>query len=415
MRVLIVGINYRPELTAVGPYTAGLAEHLVARGDEVTVVTGLPHYPDWRVARGTRRALWSDERIAGVSVVRAAHYVPRSQSALRRATYEATFGLTGLAALLPLPRPDAILGIVPSLSGGMLAKVASRRFGSPFGILFQDLMGPAAAQSGVPGGGAVARATTAAEAWAVAGATAVGVVTRAFVAYLERLGVVARMVHQVPNWTRVAQPSLTVDETRRRFGWTDGRRVVLHAGNMGYKQGLEQVVEAARMAAERGTPVRFVLAGGGNRADEIRDAAEGMPNLDVIGVQPDGIHASLLAAADVLLLSERASQADMSLPSKLTAYFAAGRPIVAAVPRGGASAGEVERSGAGLVVPAADPGALLAAIDRLGSDDALARRLAAAGPAYAAANTSAAVCLERAARLVDTIAGRVDAPLEAAA
>ena len=53
MRVLIVGINYSPELTGIGPYTAGLAEHLAARGDEVTVITGLPHYPDWRIAAGT--------------------------------------------------------------------------------------------------------------------------------------------------------------------------------------------------------------------------------------------------------------------------------------------------------------------------------------------------------------------------
>ena len=65
MRVLIVGINYRPERTAVGPYTAGLAEHLAARGDEVTVITGLPHYPAWQIARGTPRALLRRETIRG--------------------------------------------------------------------------------------------------------------------------------------------------------------------------------------------------------------------------------------------------------------------------------------------------------------------------------------------------------------
>ncbi len=55
MRVLIVGINYSPELTGIGPYTAGLAEHLASRGDDVTVITGLPHYPDWRIAGRTSR------------------------------------------------------------------------------------------------------------------------------------------------------------------------------------------------------------------------------------------------------------------------------------------------------------------------------------------------------------------------
>ena len=72
LRVLIVGINYRPERTAVGPYTAGLAESLASRGDVVTVITGLPHYPEWRIARGTPRTLIGRESINGIDVVRAA-------------------------------------------------------------------------------------------------------------------------------------------------------------------------------------------------------------------------------------------------------------------------------------------------------------------------------------------------------
>ena len=76
MRVLIIGINYRPEPTGIGPYTAGLAEHLAARGDEVTVLTGLPSYPGWRLMRDTPRRLLATERLGGVTVIRAAHYIP---------------------------------------------------------------------------------------------------------------------------------------------------------------------------------------------------------------------------------------------------------------------------------------------------------------------------------------------------
>ncbi len=379
-RVLIIGINYRPELT------------------------GLPHYPAWRIARGTPRALTRRETIRGVTVIRAAHYVPAAQSAIRRALYEGTFGLTGLLASLRLSRPDAILGIVPSLSGGVLARLTGERLGVPYGLLFQDLMGRAARQSGMAGGGAVARATAAAEAWAASGARAIGVVAEAFTPYLVSLGVSAGRIAHVPNWTRLAAPAMSVPETRARFGWADGDQVVLHAGNIGLKQGLEQVVAAARAAGERGDPVRFVLSGGGNRTGAIRAAAHDLPNVRFLGVQPDGIHASLLAAADVLLLSERATQIDMSLPSKLTSYFAAGRPIVAAIPPGGGSAREVERSGAGLVVPAGEPERLLEALARLRAEPALVAELTAAGPAYAEANTSPAACLARAAALVDEIA-----------
>ena len=414
MRVLIIGINYRPEPTGIGPYTAALAEHLARRGDEVTVLTGLPSYPGWRLMRGTPRGLLAVERLDGVTVVRAAHYIPAAQTAARRAVYEGTFGLTGLLASLRLGRPDAILGVVPSLSGGILARLTGQRLGSPYGLLFQDLMGPAARQSGIAGGGAVARATGAAEAWAAGGARAIGVVAETFTPYVASLGVPARRIHHVPNWARLARPSLVPAETRHRFGWPDNRQVVLHAGNIGLKQGLEQVVEAARLAAQRGDPVLFVLAGGGSQADAVRAMGAGLPTLDFLPVQPDGLHASLLAAADVLLLSERAAQLDMSLPSKLTGYFAAGRPIVAAAPPGGPSAREIERAGAGLTVPPRNPGAILDALARLRADDALAAGLAAAGPPFAEANLGAAACLAQAAALVDAIAGAAPSAAPAA-
>jgi colanic acid biosynthesis glycosyl transferase WcaI len=404
MRVLIIGINYRPELSGIGPYTAGLAEYLAAQGDRVTVITGIPHYPGWRIGPGTHRELVREELIDDVRVIRAAHYVPAVQNAARRALYEATFGLTGLLASRRVSRPDAILGVVPSLSGGVLAKLLGRRFRAPYGLLFQDLMGPAASQSGIAGGAFVARMTVRAERWSVAEARAIGVVSTSFVPYLASFGVPrGRFVH-VPNWSRRAEPSLSVDAVRARFGWADDRQVVLHAGNMGLKQGLEQVVDAARMAADRGDPVRFVLSGDGSQADALRAAARGLDNVDVLGLQPDELHASLLAAADVLLLSERASQIDMSLPSKLTSYHAAGRPIVAAVPLAGGTASEIERSGAGIVVPAGRPETLLDALGRLRREPVLAAELAAAGPAYAEAHTSATACLARGANLVGRIA-----------
>ena len=130
------------------------------------------------------------------------------------------------------------------------------------------------------------------------------------------------------------------------------------------------------------------------------------------------MHANLLAAADVLLLSERPSQIDMSLPSKLTAYYAAGRPIVAAVglERRFGGGGRAVRGRAG--GPRRAAGALLEALARLRDDPTLAAALAAAGPAYAETHTGARHCLARAASLVDLIAGReptADATVAAAA
>ncbi len=91
MRLLITGVNYAPEETGIAPYTTGLAEHLVQRGHQVTVITGVPSYPQWRVYPEYRKVLLRRELRAGVEVRRVRNYVPRRQSTLQRGLYEASF------------------------------------------------------------------------------------------------------------------------------------------------------------------------------------------------------------------------------------------------------------------------------------------------------------------------------------
>jgi len=93
-----------------------------------------------------------------------------------------------------------------------------------------------------------------------------------------------------------------------------------------------------------------------------------------------------LAKADVLLVHQRSTVLDMSLPSKLTSYFAAARPVLAVTASDSVTAAEVARSGAGITVPPGDPLAFLAATKRLQEDSALAASLSTAGRGYARAN-----------------------------
>jgi glycosyltransferase involved in cell wall biosynthesis len=116
--------------------------------------------------------------------------------------------------------------------------------------------------------------------------------------------------------------------------------------------------------------------------------------------QPEDDYARALLAADVLLLSERETSVDMSLPSKLTAYCAAGRPIIAAVREGGATWAEVDGIGAGLLVRAGDPEALLQALATLRGDPTLADDLGSKGLAHAKEKYSEEAALARAEELV---------------
>ena len=398
-RILLVGINSRPETTGIAPYTSYLAEHFVKSGHEVTVVTGFPHYPAWRLEPGERR-MRAEENRNGVRVLRRRHYVPRTQSALRRAAYEGTFLIHGM---LSRPRrPDVVFGVIPSLSGGLLARYFAARAGVSYALIFQDMMAPAARQSGIGGGVRVAGVTAALERWAAGKARTVAIAAETFRPYLTEMGVSDDRIVDFPNWAHLGRPTTDRATTRKRLGWPEDCTIVLHAGNMGLKQGLDQVVEAARRSEALGTPAVFVLMGDGSQRRALQARAEGVGCLQFLPFQPEDEVPNVLNAADVLLVSERPTVIDMSLPSKLTSYFAAGRPIVAAVPPAGSTAREIMRSGAGVIVPIANPDDLNAAVQGLKSDPARAAQLGAAGLRYAAAALDLATARQR----MDDLLGR---------
>jgi glycosyltransferase involved in cell wall biosynthesis len=377
-RILITTINYAPEETGIAPYSTGLAEHLVSQGYEVTTLTGLPHYPAWRVFDGYRDRLVYAERRKGVEVQRRWHYVPSKQSALRRGLYEATFLASGLS-LLSLPQPHAVIGVVPSLSGGVLARVAAARFRVPYGLVFQDLVGLSAEQSGMAGGGAVSGLTRRAEGWAARRAAAIGVIAEGFRHYLESLDVEPGRIRRVRNWTHTGAVTIKREAMRAWLDLPQDAAVVMHAGNMGFKQGLENVIECARLAASSAPELLFVFVGDGSQrgALEALAARYGLTNVRFLPLQSEQVFPSVLACADVLLVNQRGTVSDMALPSKLTSYYAAGRPVVAAVARNSETWREVTWSGGGLPVAADDPRALLEAVSRVTSDRGLAEHFSA--------------------------------------
>ncbi|MFF8785003.1 glycosyltransferase [Streptomyces sp. NPDC015125] len=402
----MVSTNYAPEHTGIGPYSTQIAEHLAASGADTHVLAGMPHYPAWRVAEGYRGRWRARERRGGVTVHRRRHTVPPRQTALRRALFEASILAHGAVAP-PRIRPDVVLTQMPSLAGGVLGGRLARQAGVPHVVVVQDLMGAAAAQSGIQGGGRAAALAGAVEARVLRGAAVVGVVHESFVDRVTAMGVPPARVHVVPNWTHVAGPSGDRERTRARLGWSGKETVVLHAGNMGLKQGLEVLVEAARLADQEAAPVRFVLMGDGNQRAHLQRLATGISSLSFLPPADTAEFPEVLAAADVLAVTQKASVLDMSLPSKLTSYFMTGRPVIASVAAEGGTAQEVLRSGAGSVIAPEDPKALLAEVRALADDPGRAARLGARGPEYVEQRLSSRAGLERITALLRTAkAGR---------
>ncbi|WP_424215389.1 glycosyltransferase family 4 protein [Streptomyces sp. BI20] len=397
----MVSTNYAPEHAGIGPYATQIAEHWAKSGHETHVLAGMPHYPSWSLEPEYKGALRRTERRAGVLVHRRAHTVPDRQTAVKRALFEGSILLHGAVAPPRMNRPDAILAQMPSLAGGITAARLAARWKVPFVPVVQDLMGAAAEQSGIAGGDKAAVLAGKAEAYALTRATLVGVIHETFVDRVVRMGVDEKRIRLVPNWSHVPAPTQPRGETRHHLGWAPDQTVVLHSGNMGLKQGLDVLVHAARLDPK----VRFVLMGDGSQRAALASLSADVPNLEIIPPVADGDFPNVLAAADVLAVTQHAAVLDMSVPSKLTSYFAAGRPVVASVAAEGGTAQEVTRSGAGVLVAPEDPGALLDAVRELAEDPAGADALGAAGPRHVAAHLGREAGLARIDALIDEALG----------
>jgi colanic acid biosynthesis glycosyl transferase WcaI len=380
--VVIVSINYAPEPTGIAPYTTGLAIGLAGRGHDVTVLTGYPHYPYWKHDQFGMR-FESDEIAEGVHIRRLKHPVPPRLSWVGRAAMELTFGLRLLGT--SWGRPEVVICITPPLLATAMAAVRARLVWRrpALGILVQDLYGRGMAETRAASNW-LACALRLVESAALRLCDGVSVIHNGFIKDLtEQLKVDGRRIRVIRNWTHVGPPDFSASAAfRTSQGWGADEVVILHAGNMGYKQGLENVLEAASLAAASNGNVRFVLLGDGNQRAELEAAATGIDRLQFLSPVSEEDFPSALGAADVLLVNERPGVSEMSVPSKLTSYFTSGRPILAATDTHGLTAHEIAASGAGVCVPAGRPDLMLSEAVRLGNDRELAARLGAAGRSY---------------------------------
>jgi glycosyltransferase involved in cell wall biosynthesis len=409
-RVLMTTMYYRPETTGSAPYTADLAEHLAACGAQVQVVTMHPHYPQWRRPEGVANRL-GRERLAGVDVVRVSGYVPRQPSLLKRAAYEAVY-ITRAWPHVRDYEPDVIIACTPSLFAGALGAAVAQRRGVPCVTVVQDLITSAAAQSGLGGAARAKALLSAVERWTFQHSARITVPSAAFVPAIRELAPDAA-VSVVPNWSRLALSPTPPDAAaaaqedlrqamRRRLGW-DGRFVVAHTGNMGLKQGLEDLDRALHHLAVTHPNVLVSFVGDGTRREVLEQVTAGLSSAEVRDPVSSQEYPLLLQAADALLVHERSTVRDMSLPSKLTSYFAAGRPVLAKVRRDSATAAEIERSGAGVVVDRDDPTALALALARFRDEPQERDRLGAAGVAYAYEALRPAAALGRLVLLINDV------------
>lgn len=367
MRLLIYGINYAPEPTGIGPNTAEFAEFLQARGHSVEVITTFAWYPFWRWqdGHGPMRLV---EMINGVKVDRLRAVLLKTPGVLRRLILDASFTVVVALATVRASRPDCVIIVSPPIQVAFPAAIAARLWNVPLILWIKDLATEAAQDTGMLGSKTLLRFGRFLERTAARLARRVVVIDPQFADNLKRTGVCADAT-TIPNWIDVdaISPRPAKPEMRRRLGAAAGDFLVLHTGNMGRKQDLMTLIEAAGLLQDR--HIRVALIGDGPDRALLERAVldRAVMNLCILPLQPADEYADVLAAADALIISQRDSVRDSVAPYKLINYLAAGRPVIGAVHEGSIAARLLCEARCARLVPPGDPVTLARELEYLSS------------------------------------------------
>lgn len=373
-------------------------------GHEVQVLTGFPNYPSGRLVSGYSQRLGFSETLDGIAVHRAPLMTSHDASSVRRGLNYASFAVSAWARTDALRAVDALWVYNSPATVALPLARHSGRGAIPYFLQVQDLWPESVVESGMAPGGRVGRLTTAAIARIVRRmereATVIGLSSPS----MERV-IASRHPHGHPLMIESLNPadeSLFTPASPASARHPEWARyfTVLYAGAVGDVQGLDSVIDAARLLVPD-THVRIEVVGDGIARDRLTRRARDLPNVRFHDRVAQADVPALLASASAHLvaLADRPFLR-ATTPSKIATLLAVGVPIVGHLNGDGADL--IRRSGAGVVSTAGDAADLARAIRSLSSAGAdQLRRMAGAGRDYYEEHLSARAA---ATRIVDSLA-----------
>ena len=401
-KVLVISSNFSPETSGIAIYSTDLVFDILNPNYDVTVITGLPHYPWWKIPEQFSHLVPGKSHIDGMELIRIKHAIPHKSGALGRAKLEFSIWLNGRNAIRNLESInfDLIIAIMPTVASGLLARHIAKKTRTPGIVIFQDVTSLGALQSGMPGASLFYRVAKHLESRATRWASKIIVVSEDMARVVSELIHTTVPIEVIHNYSLVDSSQMSQLEAKKLLGFPREEYLLLHTGNIGHKQDLLNVVSAAKLL-ENYNDIKFLIIGHGNQENIIKETVKNCNNIEVRPFVSVNEYPTLLASANALLVNERTSLREMSLPSKLTSYLNSERPVIAAVSNQSATRKFLKESA--LLVEPGNPSELAAAILRLKLDSLLQEDFARRGKDFSDSNLSKSAGREKYLKIVKEV------------
>jgi colanic acid biosynthesis glycosyl transferase WcaI len=355
MKILVFSQYYFPEGV---PKPSELAESLIKRGHEVSVVTGFPHYPGGKLFKGYKLSIYKKEIFNKIPILRCFEYPYHGSKPILRMLNYLSFMVSAPFAAFFTPKCDVIYVYHPPLTVGFAVWIFAKIKGIPFVYDVQDIWPDFVVWSGMMKEGRIVQYLRKLEKFVYGKAKHIIVGTETAKTNLIAKNVNKDKISVLPHWIDeelFTEPSIIDDEKiRKRLGWKE-KFVFLFAGNLGIVQGLETIIEAAEIL-KNNEEIKITFVGDGtDKARLVKFATEkNLSNIEFLPRRPLEEMPELMSAANVLIVHLKDSgMSQYVIPSKIMAYLASGKPILVAM--NGIAADLVETANAGFVVVPENP------------------------------------------------------------
>jgi glycosyltransferase involved in cell wall biosynthesis len=357
IRVLLLTQWFDPEPTFKGMV---FAKELVRQGFEVDVVTGFPNFPGGKVYPGYRVKWLQREVIDGVHVTRVPLYPSHDKSAIKRVLNYASFAASALIyGLFMARRVDVIYAYHPPLTVGITASLIRLFRRIPVVYDIQDMWPDTLHATGMFNNTTGLKVVAGVCQWVYRRVDHIVVQSPGFKRLLVRRGVPEAKVDVIYNWADEAGLATPQGQLPASFP-TDEKFRIVFAGNMGKAQALNVLLDAAALLQARNSRVCFVLLGGGVEVSQLKQRASELELHNVLFLPPVPMAevGIILNSADALLVHLRKDPLfEITIPSKIQAYMAVGKPLLMAV--NGDAANLMLQSGGGVVAESENADALV--------------------------------------------------------
>lgn len=330
-KITIIGINYFPEDTAIGLYTSQLADFLNENNIEVTVITGFPYYPAWRINKEyISKKTFFKEDINGIKVLRYKQYVPKKPSFIKRIIHLVDFSIGTFFNILKVKNTDVVLCIVPFIGSVFLGKILSKLRRAQLWVHIQDFEFDAVSDSNLienkTNEGFVFKRLFWVEKKLLNSSDLLSTISSSMISKLNNKVTKSDIIQKLlPNW--VDSSFIKPEEYSTHEFLKSSKFKILYSGNIGEKQDWEFFIKFVKLL-EPIEDIEIIIVGNGSKRVWLEEKLLDLDNIYFYSPVQYSELSNLLCSADLHILFQKNNVIDTVMPSKILAMMSSKKPSI---------------------------------------------------------------------------------------